>query len=315
MRSLGLSGFGGAVSLIAVACVGSVSGGDEGGADAQVLVPDSSTGDTGDAGPIDGAIGGDAAPDAAPADYDWMAHIDFYEIAATGFSCNEAQYGHHYCDVMGHTQDPYLSADLLTNVHETQHFMLHENDGATPEADKFIYWRDGNGAFFLEPETVTSDVVQYISHQYTVYDTYIAERPSQPLGENMFDEWCAYLTEEIVAIQMAHLEGQTSNVEGLVVASVEFMYYAAAALHALAVEEPSYLEDNPQALAIYAMLAEGTKEWTIDQGIEVDLFSSWANDRAEGELDDFRNSADNEDIRQTLRDLYSDAWTNRVLGF
>lgn len=315
MRSLGFFGFVAAVSMIAAACVGAVTGGDEGGADAQLPRPDSSTDDTGDARPVDGATGVDAAPDATPSGYDWMAHIDFHEIAATGFSCNEAQYGVRYCDVMGHTQSPYLSSDLLTNVHETQHFMLHENDGATPENDKFIYWREGKGAFFLEPGTVTSDVAEYIAHQYTVYDTYIAQRPSQPLGENMVDEWCAYLTEEIVAIQIAHIDGQTSGVDGLVVAGVEFMYYNAAALHALTVEEPSYLEENPQALAIFAMLAEATKEWTIDQGIDVDLFSSWANDRAKGELDDFRDSPDNEQIRETLRELYGETWTNSVLGF
>ena len=101
----------------------------------------------------------------------------------------------------------------------------------------------------------------------------------------------------------------------LVLGGVEFMYYNAAALHALAVEEPSYLNENPQALAIFAMLAEQTKEWTIDQGIEVDLFSSWSNDRAKGELNDFRTSPDNEAIRETLRDLFGASWTNEVLGF
>ena len=88
MRSLGLFGCAAAVSLFA-ACGGEVTGDDERSADAQALVSDGSTGGTVDAGPADGAAGGDAAApdDAAPADYDWMANISFYEIAATGFSC------------------------------------------------------------------------------------------------------------------------------------------------------------------------------------------------------------------------------------
>jgi len=309
-----LSLLGSAVALVAMMSACDVGNGgaigddddDQPGAD----------GSTVDAGATDSAPGGaDAAVDAAPTDYDWRDHIDFYEIDPTGFSCDESRYGVHYCDVMGHTESPYLSSDLLTNVHETQHFMLHENDGATPEADKFVYWQQGKGAFFLEPDITTSDVVEYIAHQYLVYDTYIAERPTQPLGENIVDEWCAYLTEEIVAIQMAHIEGDTSGVDGLVVAGVEFLYYNAAALHALAEKEPAYLADNPQSLAIFAMMAEETKEWTIDQGVEVGLFTSWANERVEQQLDDFRTDPANEPIRQTLRDLYGEAWTVRVLGF
>lgn len=314
MHKLGL--FEGVISLalIASACeVGDAGNGqgDVAGADGSAVGVDAGAGDSG-SGPDDG---GALVVDAAPEDYDWMDHIDFYEIDSVGRSCDEGRYGVHYCDVMDHTINPYLASDLLTNVHETQHFMLHENDGATPAADKFIYWRQGKGAFFLEPDITTGDVVEFIADEYLVYDTYIAQRLSQPLGENIVDEWCAYLTEEIVAIQMAHIEGETSGVDGLVVAGVEFLYYNAAALHALTVKEPSYLEDNPQSLAIFAMMAEGTKEWTIDQGVDVDLFTSWANDRAKQQLADFRTSPANEPIRQTLRELYGEAWTLRVLGF
>ena len=296
----------GAASLLLIGCVGDTDVLSQGEIDASSV----SNPDADQSSPDI-----DAAVDAAPADYNWMDHLQFHTISPTGGNCNEGTYGKHYCDVMGHTKNPYLASDTLTNVHETLHFMLHEHGGATPENDKFIYWREGKGAFFMEPTITTKDIVEYIADEYTTYNTYIQSRPNQVLGENIVDEWCAYLTEEITAIEMAHIQGKTSGVDGLVVAGIEFMYYNAAALHALAQKEPDYLANNPQSLAIFAMLAEGVKEWTIDQGVEVGIFTSWANERAEKQLEDFRTKPANEPIRQTLRDLYGQAWTSRVMGF
>jgi hypothetical protein len=254
-------------------------------------------------------------PDAGlpPGDYDYTKHIKFHQISGTGKPCNTAVYGQYYCDVMGHTKSPYYGGDTLTNVHESQHFMAHEHDGSTPAADKFIYLRNGKGAFWPEPQLKTQGIYSSIMHKGTTYNTYIAQRPGQAIGENIVDEWRAYLTEEIVAIQMAKIKGQTSGVSGLVLGGVEFLYYNAAALHALQTKEPGFLKQNPQAVAVFAMLAEEAKAWTIDKGLTPNLFAF--PQKAKQLLGELRTAPQNAHIRNTLKSLYGPKWTSRVLGF
>lgn len=248
-----------------------------------------------------------------PGDYDYTKHIKLTSIASTGGSCSTATYGTFYCDVMLHTQSPYLGSDTLTNVHESQHFMAHEHDSSTAAADKFIYLKNGQGAFWPEPKLLTQGIWDAIKHQGTTYNTYIASRPTQPLGENIVDEWRAYLTEEIVAIQMAAIKGQKSGISGLVLGGVEFLYYNAAALHALKTKEPTFLSGSPQAVAIFAMLAEEARYWTIDRGLTVGLWSFPSS--ANAVLAELRTGTGSAPIRATLQSLYGPVWTKRVLGF
>jgi hypothetical protein len=246
-------------------------------------------------------------------DYDYTKHIKWHTIPSTGKSCNTASYGQFYCDVMTHTKSPYYGSDTLTNVHETQHFMAHENDGTTPASDKFIYFRNGKGAFFPEPTMTTQGIYSSIKLKGTTYNTYIAGRPGQKLGENIVDEWRAYLTEEIAAIQIAKIKGQTS-VSGLVLGGVEFLYYNAAMLHALHTKEPSFLANNPQAKAVFAMMAEETKLWTIDQGVDKGLFFSSTNAKAKATLAEIATGANGAHIRSTIKAIYGPVWAKRVLG-
>jgi len=260
--------------------------------------------------------GGAPTPDTGPGpippgDYDFLQHITFSAIASSGAPCNASQYGTFYCDVLTHTQAPYLQADTLTNIHETQHFMAHEHDSSTAAADKFIYYQGGKGAFFPEPQLTTQGIYDSIKLQGTTYNTYIAGRPGQAIGENIVDEWRAYLTEEIVAIQIASLKGQ-SSVSGLVIGGVEFLYYNAAALHALKTKEPAFLTSHPQALAVFAMMAEETKKWTIDKGVVPGLFVGSA--KAAATLTELRTGPNSVHIRDTLKALYGATWASRVLG-
>jgi hypothetical protein len=257
----------------------------------------------------------DSGPPPLPGDYDYKKHIKWHTISSTGKSCSVASYSAFGCDVMSHTKSPYYGSDIMTQVHETQHFMAHENDGSTPAADKFIYYKNGQGAFFPEPNIKTQDIVASIKFKGTTYNTYIASRPTQKLGENIVDEWRAYLTEEIAAIQLAQAKGQTSGISGLVLGGVEYLYYNACMLHALQTKEPSYFQNNPQGKAVFAMLAEETKLWTIDQGVKKNLFFSLTNQKAQSTLNDIATGATQSHLRTTLRSLYGSTWTNRVLGF
>jgi len=265
--------------------------------------------------PDSGPIVPPRADAGSSAGYDYRKSITWHSISSSGKSCDAKRYGPYYCDVMGHTKSPYLSSDTMTNVHESQHFMAHENDRATAASDKFIYFRGGKGAFFPEPNLKTSGIVSSITFKGTTYNTYIASRPSQSLGENIVDEWRAYLTEEIAAIEIAAGKGQTSGINGLVLGGVEYLYYNAAMLHALQTKEPNFLAQYPQAKAVFAMLAEETIAWTVDRGVKKGLFFSLTNAKAQSTLTNLATAASQAHIRGTLRSLYGSAWTSRVLGF
>lgn len=244
--------------------------------------------------------------DSPSKDYDWVKNIELVDVPRVSRSCDVTRYKRFYCDVMTHTKKPYLgSGDTATDVHETQHFMAHE---VTRPQSKFIYFEGGKGAFFPEPRTSTggiSDKILFKSGMY--YKTYITSRPTQALGENIMDEWRAYITEEISGIERG-------DSEGLGIGGVEFLYYCAAMIQGLDEKEPGYLQ-NKQGIAVFAMLAELVNEWTIKQGIEKDFFSQTSTDRARKILSLLRSDPAHAGMRQTLIRLYGANWTDRVLGF
>lgn len=238
--------------------------------------------------------------------YDWQKEIALVSIPAVNRACDLKRFQRFYCDVMRHTRSPYLnSGDPSTDVHETQHFMLHEH---AKSGQKFIYWQDGKGGYFPEPKTLTRDIVSKILFKNGMYyKTYIASRPNQVLGENIVDEWRAYLTEEIYGIEVG-------NSRGMGAGGIEFLYYNAAMLHALSEKEPSYLT-NKQGIAVFAMLAEIAHEWSISKGVNRNFFDSHANQRAKNILALMRTDGDHAPMRETLKKIYGQTWTQRVLGF
>ncbi len=245
------------------------------------------------------------------ADYDWRADINLVDVATTSY--NENSYGSsHYKDVMTHTKNPFLNDSPLTNVHESQHFMLHENDGRTPEADKFIYYGGGKGAFFLEPTTKTSVLATYIPSSMpktSLHNTYIVKRPTQVMGENIFDEWTAYISETVSLIEATNAGSAMRNdsVEGAV---AEFMMYCAAGMTAILDKEPAHLE-KPNVKAIFAMHAERVSK------IREDLESNDAlkHTRTVEVMEYLKSHADAQKIRDALKTIYGATWTQRVLGF
>jgi hypothetical protein len=207
---------------------------------------------------------------------------------------------------MRYTRNPYLgSGDPATDVHETQHFMLHEQ---ARSGSKFIYWQHGKGAYFPEPKTLTRDIVdKIIFKQGMYYNTYISSRPTQVLGENIVDEWRAYLTEEIYGIEVG-------NSRGMGAGGVEFLYYNAAMISVLAEREPEFLTKK-NGIAIFAMLAEVAQEWSIARGVEKNFFDGIAQQRAQKILELMRQDPAHAPMRETLKKIYGAAWTKRVMGF
>jgi hypothetical protein len=240
------------------------------------------------------------------ASFQWQQQVNLVSIPAMNRPCDETRFKRFYCEVMRYTRSPYLSSgDPATDVHETQHFMLHEQ---ARTGSKFIYWQDGKGVYFPEPKTLTGDIVDKIIFKQGIYfKTYIGSRPSQTLGENIMDEWRAYLTEEIYGIEVG-------NSTGMGAGGVEFLYYNAAMLTALAEREPNYFA-NKSGVAAFAMLAEIAHDWSITRGVEKNFFSGPANQRAQKILELMRNDPDHSSMRETLKNIYGASWTKKVLGF
>lgn len=245
-------------------------------------------------------------------DYDWEKHIKFVDVPEYQFSGNT--YGSaHYRDVMTHVKEPYLQGGALTAVHESHHFLLHENDGRTPAQDKFVYHRAGQGTFYLEPKTKTVEVEahlpQSIIQMAKLYKTYIQSRPTQSLGENIVDEWQAYIAESISLIEATNAGAPMPNdsVEG---GAAEFLYFNAVALQVLYEKEPEHLKkDNVKA--IFAMLAEKSR-WIHDHlGKDNQLQSSHTKEVFEH----LQSHPDSLAVRKALIGIFGAKWTNRVLGF
>lgn len=243
--------------------------------------------------------------------YQWRDHISFITIPRGNFKGNT--YGSkHYKDVMDHTKQPYLQDSPLTIVHETQHFMLHENDGRTPEQDKFIYYQDGQGAFFLEPQLRTKTVAAFIPASMprtSLFNTYIQSRPEQVLGENIFDEWTAYIAERISLIE-ATIAGVNVSDDSVSGATGEFFLYATAAMTALLEREPQHLE-HKNTKAIFAMHAERTR-WIHDESIRLNLPR---HERIKGYFAYLRSHPDAAKMRSALKTIYGQAWTEAIIGF
>lgn len=115
------------------------------------------------------------------------------------------------------------------------------------------------------------------------------------------------MTEEIYGIEVG-------NSSGMGAGGVEFLYYNAAMLTALAEREPEYLAKK-NGIAIFAMLAEVAHDWSITRGVEKNFFSGPANQRAQKILELMRNDPAHDPMRATLKKIYGASWTKRVLGF
>jgi len=247
-----------------------------------------------------------------PQDYDWEKHINFVDVAPSKFSGNTYT-SEHYKDVMSHVQRPYLQDSALTIVHESHHFLLHEQDGKTAARDKFVYHKQGKGAYYLEPNLKTLAVDQSLPSAIVskgkLYKTYIKSRPNQEIGENMVDEWQAYIAENISLIEATKNGTNITNdsVEG---ASTEFLYYNATAMMRLAKDEPAHLEKE-NTKAIFAMLAEKTR-WIHDNMKDMNQLST---SHSQEIFDHLQSNEESKEIREALKKIYGAGWTKRVLGF
>jgi len=247
--------------------------------------------------------------------YDWKSEIEFVSVAARAYTGN-THGSATFKDIISHTKNPYHMNDgVLTGIHETAHFLLHEVRGR--QGTKFIYYKDGQGAFLPEPKTLTGRIVPHLPSNIlseqtismSVHDLYISRRLNQPLGENIFDEWLAYIveTKTLVESTIAKTPVKNDSVDG---ASVQFLYYCAVAMHTVWTEEKA-LFNQKNFKAIFAMLAEEASA-THQQLIGL---TSIRSDRAKRLMEHLRTAPSSQGIRDSLKAIYGADWTQRVLGF
>jgi hypothetical protein len=206
----------------------------------------------------------------------------------------------------------------MTNGHETNHHLNAEMRNATSATDNTVYFEGGKAAMVTEPAMSAVKIRDYVpawvKQHASRYQTYVVDQVDNYWSNVLyqFDEWSAYRTDARIAVELdkAGTFGQASQGEICVMdGAIEFLYFASAAVNALAHNEPAYLQ-NTQFKAAFAMLAEQSLEFygygKGKQSFDCD---------GTGELEHYKTSPDNAANRAAVKDWMGAAWTQRVLGF
>jgi hypothetical protein len=255
-------------------------------------------------------------PPATAGDYDWRSQIQLVDVRSVGW--NGQDYGSpHFRDVLSHTNDRFNDVDLVTIAHESMHGLVNEMRNATQEKDQFVYFENGKGAYILEPRLDSSLIRKYVpagareiaSH---TYQTYLLSQVAQWRNFLMFfDEFNAYKTGVRVGVEVVNARQWRGESRDFVAGVVDFIYFAGAAVQALKVNDPNYLNTNVAFKAAFAMVTEESMKY-VAEGVKMREYNGT---HAEQLLTHFKTSPENEAIRTTLKEWMGTAWTQRVFGF
>ena len=257
-----------------------------------------------------------SASDQAAA-YDWRTELHWVQVPESPWGGSN-QGSTYLTDVMNHTTDRFESAEPPTNGHESMHGLLNQMNNLTGDSDQFVYWKEGKGAYVMEPLLHASHIKEYLpegARQITQsrHDLYLVEQVAAyfPNVLYQFDEWNAYVTGATVATEIFRAgqwnDGGTDAVDG----AMDFVYFASAAALALQENEPNYIATNDQFKAAYAMLAERSIEM-VNAGVTMEPFSGF---HAAELKQHFVSSPENQRIRTMLSRWLGARWTQRVFGF
>jgi hypothetical protein len=252
-------------------------------------------------------------------DYDWKAFAKLSDVPTYPFSGND--YGSEfYRDIMNHTapRDRYLTDVSSTQAHESLHGMHAAMRNITRDKDAFFYYQGGKGIYVIEPKENSSDIKNHIGASFkqlapTRYKTYLIDQVvSWTNTLYIFDEWSAYIATTRSAVESYRAgkwnpAGNSDPVEGL----ADFMYFCSAAILSIKNVDPSYLAQNTQFKAAYAMIMEESVKWVNEAKKE----SIWQNSKAWAKVQNLQTASDAAQVRAAVKDLMGAAWTQRVLGF
>lgn len=247
--------------------------------------------------------------------FDWRAVLKTVDVPETRWS-GQDHGSAFYRDIMDHVSRRYTSDSATTNGHESLHFLHSEVRNRAGGKVNVVYPGGGKAAIIPEPAMHAREARKYVPEtlkKVDRYNLYMVSQIDRSWSEVLyiFDEWGGYRADLRIAVEL--LKAGNQNVLGNEACSgdgaAEFLHFAAAAITALKINEPLYLE-NQQFKAAFAMLASETatllKEVSADGKIDCN---------ASRYLDHFRTSPEAEQNRQTLREYMGSVWTSQVLGF
>ena len=264
----------------------------------------------------------DDASVSAEAPYIWQDEIVWTEIPKQRDSVTAAQSRTPiFHDVYSYADSRaiWTRDTALTNIHETMHFIPHLVPGKNHLVNKFVYYKEGKGAFVKEPKLKTKEMYSYIPDRFKQkdriwrWDTYLVrttakDRPNFPIVDNLYDAWNCYLTDSKAALEMyerSMIRGDSREIDG----AMEFLVICSGALIAVHEKEPQF-DDFKQLKAIHAMLVDKAREIIIP-GLKTPM--------AEGEstikevLRDFLDYNINGKMLDGLKEIYGDAWFNEKI--
>jgi hypothetical protein len=259
--------------------------------------------------------GSDAAWPLPQGDYDWRASIQFETAPSVGWT-GQTYGSPHFVDVMSRTRNRYLSSSHTTNAHETMHLFESEMRNARGIGWNYFYFEDGKGAYLRDPKMSSTRIREYVPARVRTlararYDLYLVQQTSSwPNVLYQFDEWCAYKTNARIAVETFDAGQWNGGTVDEVDGAMDFLVFAAAAVRALEVNEPGYLQ-NDQFKAVFAMLAEESATY-IERGLAIPNFNAF---HARELREHFRSSPESADLRAALKRWLGARWTTRVLGF
>ncbi len=245
------------------------------------------------------------------AKFDWRQVIKLDKIPTYAFSGNS--FGSAtYRDIMEHTpaSQRFLTSGRSTQAHESQHGLVSVMRNATRVDDGFFYFEAGTGAYVLQPKKVMAKVKDYVGARFKQeardrYDLYLVKQAtSWPEVLYLFDEWNAYVATARTSIELVQA-GQWDNensdpFDGL----ADFLYFCSAAVVTLHDLDPTFIEQNIQFKATYAMLVEQSQK-LISEGTKINLFKNSVSLRR---VEMLKRDDESARIRKTLEAYMGREW-------
>lgn len=237
-----------------------------------------------------------------------------------------------------------------TVAHETLHGMQWARSAAGPDKYRYFYFERGRGIYVPEPRVglrplhrnasggtvYTQDAftnmarvrefvpasVRKLAHGR--YETYLLAPGRRTYGVlTLFEEWDAYVADARVSVEVyrhgkyfanyVRKSGRfttTRRVDG-VDGTVDFLYFCAAAVAALAKYEPAYLRRAAPLKKLFIALTEWTNKW-MRAGLAIEIFRGFHAAKLYRHL---QTDPDSAHVRHVLRGWLGAAWTKQHLGF
>lgn len=252
------------------------------------------------------------------ADYDWHANAVMTDVPAGSFTGEN--YGSPcFQDILSRAAAKTAN-EPATTAHETLHGLQATMRQKTDTKDSFIYYRDGQGLYILDPADNLADVKNHVGASFQKlakanYDFFLVNQLQHWKNTNyLMDEWASFVAGARTAIEAEAAGKWTEQFAGTnadpIKGLVALIYFNSASLLSINGVDADYLKTNGQFKAAYAMLMEESMEWIK----KAKATPFWETSEAYARLDNLQKAADAAPVRAAIKELMGEAWAKRVLG-